>query len=380
MDNMNAIQKIRNELNSYFLERKEEIDIALTSILANEHCIFLGNPGVAKSQLIRAISSHISDADYFEKLITRFSTEDELFGPLSIKELKDNDRFIRKTENYMPDAEIVFLDEIFKANSSILNALLSIINERIYHNGDEVQRAPLISLFGASNELPEENGLFAFYDRFLFRKIVKNINNRENLKKLVYLDEDYKPKTKITVEDIKKLQKEVEKVNIDGIVDYLLDIKMKLNHHNIFISDRRLKKSIKAIKSYALLNGKKEADENDLEILRHIFWDEVEDYLTVSKVIFECSNSYSQKALEKKEILDNLKKELKYINTKKIKNCGKDYNKLIEMLCKVGYIKLELKKMRNEALSNGKSSEVIDNILNDCKEFDKIIEGLLNEL
>ena len=112
----------------------------------------------------------------------------------------------------------------------------------------------------------------------------------------------------------------------------------------------------------------------------HIFWDEVEDYLTVSKVVFECSNSYSQKALEKKEILDNLKKELKYINTKKIKNCGKDYNKLIEMLCKVGYIKLELKKMRRDALLNGKSSEIIDNILNNCKEFDKIIEGLLNEL
>ncbi|EHP84815.1 AAA family ATPase [Methanotorris formicicus] len=373
------LQKIREELRSYFIERDEEVDIALTALIANEHCIFLGNPGVAKSQLIRAIASHIN-ANYFEKLITRFSTEDELFGPLSIKELKENDRFVRKTENYLPNAEIAFLDEIFKANSSILNALLSIMNERIYHNGDVIQRVPLISLFGASNELPEENELLAFYDRFLFRKIVSSIKSKENLKNLIYLDEEYIPSTKITTDDIKKLQKKAEKVNIDNIIDYLIDIKTKLNHNNVFISDRRLKKSIKAIKSYALLNGKKEADEEDLEILRHVFWDEVEDYMVVSKIVFEVSNSYSQYALEKKEVLNHLKKELKYIDTKRIKNCGKDYNKLIEILCKVGCIKLELKKMKNEAKSNNKKTGVIDRILKETEEFDKIIEGLLNEL
>ncbi|WP_457613368.1 AAA family ATPase, partial [Methanocaldococcus sp.] len=372
-------EKIRWELNSYFLERREEVDVALTSILANEHAVFLGNPGVAKSQLIRAIASHVN-ADYFEKLITRFTTEDELFGPLSIKELKDNDRFVRKTSGYLPTAEIAFLDEVFKANSSILNALLSIINERLYHNGDRIEKVPLISLFGASNELPEENELLAFYDRFLFRKTVKGIKNYENLKKLVKLDENYKPKTKISVKDVLKMQEKAKKVEIDGIIDYLIDIKKKLSQNHIYISDRRFKKSVKAVKCFAYLNGKKEAEVEDLDILRHIYWEDIEDILIVSKVVFDITNKYADQVLEKAEIIKNLKNELKYINIDKIGECKKDYNKLIEILCKMARIRLELKKIKNEAELKKRKTDFIDEIIKETEEFNNYIEGILNEM
>ncbi|XRO74605.1 AAA family ATPase [Methanocaldococcus sp. 28A] len=376
---MHKFEKIKQELNSYFLERREEIDIALTSILANEHTVFLGNPGVAKSQLIRAIASHIN-ANYFEKLITRFTTEDELFGPLSIKELKDNDRFVRKTSGYLPTAEIAFLDEVFKANSSILNALLSIINERIYHNGDRIEKVPLISLFGASNELPEENELLAFYDRFLFRKVVKGIRSCENLIKLIKLDEEYKPKTTITIKELKKMQEKANDVDIENIIGYLVDIKKKLSQNHIYISDRRFKKSVKAIKCYAYLNGRKEAEIEDLEILRHIFWEDVDDILVVSRVVFDITNKYAEQVLDKAEIIKNLKNELKYIDIKKISECKKDYNKLIEILCKMAYIRLELKKIRNEAIINKRKTDFIDEVIKETDEFNNYIEGILNEL
>ncbi|ACX73048.1 ATPase associated with various cellular activities AAA_5 [Methanocaldococcus vulcanius M7] len=376
---MKKIEKIRWELNSYFLERREEVDVALTSILANEHVVFLGNPGVAKSQLIRAVASHVN-ADYFEKLITRFTTEDELFGPLSIKELKDNDRFVRKTSGYLPTAEIAFLDEVFKANSSILNALLSIINERLYHNGDRIEKVPLISLFGASNELPEENELLAFYDRFLFRKTIKGIKNYENLKKLVKLDENYKPKTKISVKDVLKMQEKAKKVEIDGIIDYLIDIKKKLSQNHIYISDRRFKKSVKAVKCFAYLNGKKEAEVEDLDILRHVYWEDIEDILIVSKVVFDITNKYADQVLEKAEIIKNLKNELKYIDINKIGECKKDYNKLIEILCKMARIRLELKKIKNEAKLKKRKTDFIDEIIKETDEFNNYIEGILNEM
>ncbi|ACV24235.1 AAA family ATPase [Methanocaldococcus fervens] len=376
---MHKLEKIKKELNSYFLERREEIDIALTSILANEHTVFLGNPGVAKSQLIRAIASHIN-AEYFEKLITRFTTEDELFGPLSIKELKDNDKFVRKTSGYLPTAEIAFLDEVFKANSSILNALLSIINERIYHNGDKVEKVPLISLFGASNELPEENELLAFYDRFLFRKVVRGIRSYENLINLVYLEEDYKAKTKITIKELKKMQEKARKVDIDGVVGYLVDIRKKLYQNHIYISDRRFKKSVKVVKCFAYLNGKKEAEIEDLEILRHIFWEYIDDILIVSKIIFNITNKYAEQVLDKAEIIKNLKNELKYIDIKKVGECKKDYNKLIEILCKMAHIRLELKKIRNEAVINKRKTDFIDEVIKETDDFNMYIEGILNEI
>ena len=370
------LEKIREELNSYFLERREEIDIALTSILANEHTVFLGNPGVAKSQLIRAIASHIN-AKYFEKLITRFTTEDELFGPLSIKELKDNDRFVRKTSGYLPTAEIAFLDEVFKANSSILNALLSIINERIYHNGDRIEKVPLISLFGASNELPEENELLAFYDRFLFRKVVKGIRSYENLSKLIDLDEEYKPKTIIDIEDVKEMQKEALKVDISNIKEDLIKIKLSLESEGIRISDRRFKKSVKAVKCFAYLNGKEKADENDLDILRHIYWNEPDEFFKVSVEIFKISNHFAGFALEQREILDSLMNEIKKINKDRIKLGGIEYRKCLEILGKLNSMSITLKDVKNKAIEANKPYELVEDVLKEVEGFKKYVEELL---
>ncbi|WP_456471642.1 AAA family ATPase [Methanocaldococcus sp.] len=372
------LNKIREELNSYFLEREEEIDVALTSLLAKEHTLFLGQPGTGKSQLIRAIASHIN-AKYFEKLITKFTTEDEIFGPISIKELKDNDRIYRKTKNFLPDAEIAFLDEIFKANSSILNSLLTIMNERLFYNGDVVEKTPLISLFGASNELPN-NELYAFYDRFLFRKVVEGIKGYDNLIKLINLNEEYEAKTKINIKYIKKLQNKALDVDISDVVGYLIDIKKKLEQNHIYISDRRFKKAVKAIKCYSFLRGNKVADIEDLEILKYIFWEDVDDILIVSKIIYNLINKYSERVLELLDIIEDLKKELRYINIEKIGECRKDYNMLIELLSKMAKIRLELKKLRNEAVSTKKSTKLIDKALKETEEFDRYIKVILNEL
>ncbi|WP_423792601.1 AAA family ATPase [Methanocaldococcus indicus] len=370
------LQKIREELNNYFIERREEIDIALTSLLCSEHTIFLGNPGTAKSQLIRAISSHFN-AKYFEKLITRFTTEDELFGPLSIKELKDNDRFVRKTDNYLPTAEIAFLDEVFKANSSILNSLLTIINERIYHNGDRIEKVPLISLFSASNELPEENELLAFYDRFLFRKVVRNIKAFDDLMKLLDLSEEYKPKTKMSIDELKNLQKEVEKVDISSIKKDIINIKFALENEGITISDRRLKKSVKAVKSYAYLNGKDKADVNDLDILRHIFWNEPDEFFKVSVEVFKISNHYEGFALEQREILDNLVSEFKKIDKDRLGLGGIEYRKCLEILGKLNSMLLSLKNAKNKAIENEKPHNLIDDVIREVEGFKKYIENIL---
>src|SRR5437870_5855294 len=163
-----VLRTIRDELQQVFLERTELIDGALVALVAAQHVLVIGPPGTAKSMLADEICRRIEGANYFQWLLTRFTTPEEIFGAVSLKALEQDD-YRRVTAHKLPESHIAFLDEIFKANSSILNAILTLINERLFHNGKEVVPVRLLTLFGASNELPEEEELTALYDRFLVR-------------------------------------------------------------------------------------------------------------------------------------------------------------------------------------------------------------------
>ena len=189
LPSVERLQRLLAVLEHGLLERAAAVRLCLLAALAGEHVLLIGPPGTAKSELARRLHRAFDDAPYFERLLTRFSTPEELFGPLSLKAL-EHDRYERLTAGYLPTAGIAFLDEVFKANSAILNALLTLLNEREFDNGTGRTRTPLVSVIGASNEVPADEALRAFYDRFLLRVPVAAVSDASFAALLTLPDDD----------------------------------------------------------------------------------------------------------------------------------------------------------------------------------------------
>ena len=289
LDLKNTILNIKQEFSAYFKERDAEINGSLLALLSGEHVLLLGPPGTAKTLLANKICETIEGGNFFHYLLTRFSTPEEVFGPLSLKAL-EKDEFSRRVEGYLPTAHIALLDEIFKANSSILNSLLTVLNERKYYNGKEVLDVPLFSVFGASNELPEEDeNLEALYDRFLFRYSVDYIQHEENLEDLIFENtEDFLPSTKLSVEDIKEIQKKARDMRVDPEVRAIIrGLRRELKSSNIFVSDRRWKKIINVLRVASAVNGHTSVNRMTVVLLQHMLWDLPEQRETIRKLILD---------------------------------------------------------------------------------------------
>lgn len=289
------IQALHAEFKEHFIERDEEILGAILAILANENVVYLGPPGTAKTYLAQNICNSIDGANFFYYLLTRFTTPEEIFGPLSIKSL-ENDEFKRKTDGCLPTSHIALLDEIFKANSSILNSLLTILNERRFHNGTEVLDTPLLTVFGASNELPEEDeNLEALYDRFLFRYDVRYVQNEDNVKSLLFSNNgEFDPKVKLNVEEIKKLRAHAQSIELsEEVKEIILSLKRDLERkepedtESIRISDRRWKKIVNVLKVAAAASGRKNVDRTMLLLLQHMLWDVPDQKAALRTLIIE---------------------------------------------------------------------------------------------
>lgn len=361
---MEKIQAIRDELNGYFIERAEEVDLALTALLSGSTMLMLGPPGTAKSQICRAIAGHIQGANYFEWLLTKFTTPEEIFGTLDLNALKEG-RFIRKVEGKLPTAHIAFIDEIFKASSAILNSLLTIINERIYHNNSVPMKVSLITLYSASNELPEDDSLKALYDRLIIRKIVEPIHDYNNWHRLGKLPKKYEPKTFLSLEELQNIINTVEAMNIDPVMDDLIKIRLALKNKGIEVSDRRFRQAFDIVKAYAYVRGATQPDVEHLEVLQFVFWDEPEQIHTVRSVILQVSNPLSAKASEYIEILNEYDKELqKYSEVTP---------EVIEMYNKINKIVEELKGVFEEAKRSGKNTILIEKVLSRAENLKRRI-------
>jgi MoxR-like ATPase len=269
-------QGVIEPLKERFVERGEVVDLIALALVAGEHLFLYGPPGTAKSALIRQFAEAVQ-GQYFEYMLTRFSEPNELFGPVDIARLREG-VVATVTAGMLPEAEVAFLDELFNANSAILNNLLTVLNERVYRRGAETHRLPLLSLFSASNHLPEEDALKALFDRFLLRCHVDNLPRAATPRLLVAgwaIERTVLPPSQVSADHLRDLARRLYEVDLGPVRELYAEVLHKVRDLGIAFSDRRAVKAQKLLAASALLCARTVAQPSDLWVLRYV-WDRAE--------------------------------------------------------------------------------------------------------
>jgi MoxR-like ATPase len=324
MNSLETLNSLLKHIKETFVGKNEIIDLLGISLLARENAFLLGPPGTAKSAIVRALSNGIDDGKNFEYLLTRFTEPNEIFGPFDIRKLKDGE-LVTNTEAMMPEASMVFLDEIFNANSAILNSLLTALNEKIFRRGKETKKLPALMFVGASNILPEDEALNALLDRFLIR-VKCDYVDPDLLNEVLLAGWKLENKTSelmptIKADEIRILQEETRKVDLSSIRNEYVDLIHSLRNAGINVSDRRAVKIQNLIAASAYICGRKTAIISDLWILKYI-WDTEEQMEVlegiVNHVIEKETNekSHPQALYNKVPDAEEVMKEVKYLSQK----------------------------------------------------------------
>ena len=362
---LERFKQLLGEMNRGIYEKETEISLSLLAALAGESIILLGPPGVAKSMVARQLKTAFREAQSFEYLMSRFSTPDEIFGPVSIQKLKTSDTYERAVEGYLPTADVVFLDEIWKAGPAIQNTLLTVINEKIFRNGNREMHLPLKLLVAASNELPAKGeGLEALWDRFVIRiesrpiKLEKNFramllevkseeqrasevkSEERGVKEQSSAAEGKANSNAITAEEYAGWTERIDKIGVKiEVLDAISAIRKSLRavnvdeaaeRRNIYVSDRRWKNIVRLLRTSAFMQDREEVDICDLLPIYHCLWQEPEERDAIRNIVIRALFSpFADKLVEMKNALAE---DIKYHRVRRNPEDGRDYEGEIENL------------------------------------------------
>ena len=365
---LERFKQLLGEMNRGIYEKETEISLSLLAALAGESIILLGPPGVAKSMVARQLKTAFREAQSFEYLMSRFSTPDEIFGPVSIQKLKTSDTYERAVEGYLPTADVVFLDEIWKAGPAIQNTLLTVINEKIFRNGNREMHLPLKLLVAASNELPAKGeGLEALWDRFVIRIESRPIKLEKNFRAMLleshadfadnadfsgskgksgstdfsdFADNADFSDLKITAEEYAEWAEKICKIGVkEEVLDAISAIRKSLRavnvdeaaeRRNIYVSDRRWKNIVRLLRTSAFMQDREEVDICDLLPIYHCLWQEPEERDAIRNIVIRALFSpFADKLVEMKNALAE---DIKYHRVRRNPEDGRDYEGEIEKL------------------------------------------------
>jgi MoxR-like ATPase len=369
-DTREKLARVERELGAEVLEREEVVRSMILALIAGEHVLLLGPPGTAKSRLARSLCERISGASYFYACLNRSSLPDEVFGPLMLSALRE-DRFERNTQGMLPEAEVAFVDEVFKSNSAVLNGMLPILNERVYKSGASAAPVPLQMAVCASNEMPEDREeLGALYDRLLLRHLVLPVRDERAFEAvLLRRTHDASARTTVTLAEIARAREEAAGVDLSAVVSQVSEIRCELLEKGIEPSVRRFDRGCDLVRASAYLAGRQEANEEDLSPLRHVLWEETEQIGTVADAILSRANPYLKDAQDLADEAEEVRAEALKADELEAASKGAEANR------KLKGIEGRLLDLRLKAKGAGRSTDAIDAALSRAKDMRKEVVG-----
>src|SRR5262245_49610602 len=385
---LDKLQAIERELTVSLIERDEVIRASLVALLARQHVVVLGPPGTAKSALVTSLAERIrphhgTRLRSFAYMMTRCTTPEELFGPVSVSGLK-RDEYVRITAGKLIEAELVFLDEIFKASSAILNALLKIANERVFHNGGQEMQVPLISLFGASNEMPQGNELEALWDRFLLRFRVGYVTDTGFVKFIRAAAAKHnghgsnggQPLTLLQSELV-VLQQSASQVAIpNAAIDLIEQLRRDLAAKGIIISDRRWGQALGILQAHALTEGRDAVTEDDLVFLKHVLWQSPEQQTEIGKALARIGNPLNSKAVDFEDQAASVHREC--MDAQHVAQSEEQkMQAAIEANTKLKQIGAKVQELREQAVEQGRNTNRIDKVIEAIAKMKQEIASLV---
>jgi MoxR-like ATPase len=354
------LRRVAEQLDQQYLGKSEVIRLLLIAIVAREHVIVIGPPGTAKSALIRSLAA-LLDARYFEYLLTRFTEPNELFGPVDIQAFREGS-YRRKIDGMLPEAELVFLDEIFKSNSAILNSLLTLLNERQFNTGGQTIQCPILSVFGASNEVPADESLQALFDRFLLRIRSDNLEAyhfNELLLRGIQHERDRlvgRPRSSLVAgKELTSLATQLAQ-KLSFSEEFLSSYKglvFQIRAEGVSVSDRRVVKLLKLFAASALLDGRERADQGDLFVLKHI-WNSEDQAPIVAGLVEPVVEAFYREHPERQRVgalgvgLTALVGEIDRIRQVLVGEAAPSDLQLFSQLRALGEIRVTLSQMRGD--------------------------------
>ena len=366
MNDIGDLDDVSGLLKSAFVARDEFIEMMIICAIAQEHLLIVGPPGTAKSEMVKRFAllcSHKPDNDtndtvpYFEYLLTRFTEPNEIFGPVDIQKFQDEKEHCRNTSGMLPKAEIAFLDEIFKSNSAILNALLTLLNERIFYNAGKAETVPLLCAIAATNEIPEDSSLAALFDRYLVRMWADNV---EESKFVELCDKGWDlEKQRIragykadlvnvtTTDSIRNIHRALDEVDLKAIIHDFREAIRRIRAEGIHVSDRRVIKLLKLVAASALRAKRMKANTGDFWILKHI-WNSPEQIPHLQTIIEPYLDGFETSLWSAERHIENIKAEMNTLASKqKSLKTDADYADFLK----------QAEQMRRELISHSNEKE-----------------------
>ncbi len=377
---LSRLQHIETNLAATLIERDEAVHTAIVALLTRQHLAVIGKPGTAKSALVTGLAQRIAPPTggglrTFIWLLTKFTTPEELFGPISVKGLKA-DEYRRITTGKLPEAELCYLDEIFKASSSVLNALLSILNERVFDNGPSRITVPLLSCFGSSNELPQGEDLAALWDRFGLRIMVDYVSDTE-FPRMLRLAAIATPPPTLPATDLEALQQTVTTIPVpESIMEALAELRKNLSGKGMFASDRRWRQCLPLLQASALLEGRGLVEEDDLLILKHALWMTPDQCQEIGRLAARLANPLNARAVELGDQADTV-----HVATMQAqRGAATDEAKMqaaVEGASKLKAIVGQLTTLREQADAHGRSTTRIERVAGQVADMRRQVAELV---